>query len=292
MGLRYETRGYVTAEMPRRIAVMRKRIGVVGAIGMVWAVFLVITLVGLHNVNTQKAELTSWNAELQHQQASLDSAKTALAQAKKKFENEQYDWKNHVEDVERVRQSLVPSLNWSQQLVSDGGWYSNLNDQCSRFHSMEFAVSVLDSPDIIWPKASWEEVCLDRKTTLARFREEGLRTARELTRLFDEPLNIRRTVTFGQGEGSWELDDCGRLMYEVQRALENVNATPTDIGWTAADLRQALIQDVTEKVIYAHTLRGDDRRWELWEAHNACREYRIATAMVGLTKSDLKLLDS
>lgn len=263
-----------------------------GVVGAILAVMLIVTLVGFHHVSVQKSELKDWSASLHRQNASLDSAKVALEKAEQKFHDEQYDWKNHAKDVENIRQCLVPSLNWRQELVSDGGWYSNLSDQCSRFNSMSFAISVLDNPNIVWPKASWEEVCLDRQAALARFREEGLRTARELTRLFDEPLSARRTVTFGRGEGSWNLDDCGRLLHEIQGDLQSINATPSDIGWTAAGLRHALIEDVTKKVVYAHTLRGDARRWELWETDNACHEFKIASATVGMTEADRKLLDS
>ncbi|MBI2624402.1 hypothetical protein HYW67_02820 [Candidatus Parcubacteria bacterium] len=170
-----------------------------------------------------------------------------------------------------------------------------------KFREVDWALKHMDLPeaeDQAEDPISWPEIGLEAHRAKNLHRETGLATAKSLLAFFSLPRKTRQEAECGRGEGVFGLHDGIRLMWEISRILQAIEAKPKAIGSSTEMLRQVLLKDLREQIVYlrseikAGRVKASDGGAEAirYVAQEATRSWSFTPKELGLTTEEVAML--
>ncbi|MDD5341937.1 MAG: hypothetical protein PHI73_01215 [Patescibacteria group bacterium] len=267
---------------------MKKRIGIVGAVGIVWAVLLVITLVGFHHLGDQKANLNSWSEELAVKEATLNKQAENLKAAQVSLNEARQAFEQRTQYAEQMRQVFTGFLSpsWEQEVKMAQDSYGVLDQRFDQYRKVGSAMRNLGDWNV-----TWEDVGVNASEVHSAHNRLGRTIATELIQCLDQPISARRGHDIGQGEGTIMLDDPWDVGREIVHLVNASGTTIQDYGLSPEQFRAKLVQDCRDVLVYARSLQDMEQYgWAILRLSWAINEYNIAGRELGLTQKERDFL--
>lgn len=156
-----------------------------------------------------------------------------------------------VKDLEFAKKALDPTYgvrDWVQELHG----FPKVCAYVQRLRDIESALSMIEGeePPYVLPVFTWPELGGIAPEGARNFRRAvALDVARGLFEILQTPRAQRRAFKECRlGDASFSFLDGMTLVERIEEALDSVGTRPEEIGTSAADIREHLLEDVQEAV--------------------------------------------